>query len=227
MNKSAESAAKVALYGFHFAWGLRVFYGTEWMPGYLLGTGSFENAVKDMPFTPCPAEVHLFALSFLGKFCSGCVDLFSQTDRPDFNEMLAHHIATVSLTFGMIVANNRVMGTILAWQQCAADVFVSLARILSSMPFTAPTLGAYFCMLPIWIWTRVHNFARFQWFVLTRMFYPAGREQFNMHTRIYAFYGIVLFVMQLYWTVLLIQMMLSYLKYGSLTDLQRQVKKSQ
>lgn len=43
-------------------------YKTDWVPWYLFGNGTFEASVANLPFTPCPPEVHLLCLSFLGGF---------------------------------------------------------------------------------------------------------------------------------------------------------------
>lgn len=87
-------------------------------------------------------------------------------------------------------------------------------------------MAAYFVLMSFWFWTRLFNFAMFTYLVTVEMYYPLGLEQFNIHTRLYALFMGILFLMQIYWTVLLLQMLLAFTKTGATTDLQMQVKQS-
>lgn len=151
-------------------------YKTDWMPPYLLGTGSFEASIKNMPYTPCPPAIHLLCLSFLGQFACYLIEIILNSDRPDFNETFAHHITTVALTAGMIFTNNRALGCAVAWQQTWCDIFVSIARIFASMPYKVPALISYTCMMSLWFWTRIHNFGYITYRVYNDMYYPEGLE---------------------------------------------------
>jgi hypothetical protein len=116
VDKSSESAAKLVLHLVNFTWGYMTLYKTDWLPPYLLGTGSFEASIANMPFTPCPASIHLLCISFLGQFSAYFIEVLINRDRPDFNETFAHHITAVALTLGMIFVNNRALGATIAWQ---------------------------------------------------------------------------------------------------------------
>lgn len=204
LHKSCESSGKLVVYSIQFFWGLKTLYNTDWVPPFLLGNGAFENTIKDMPFTPCPPEIHLLCLSFLAMFCSYEFDHCQQTDRPDWNEMFAHHICSIALTFGMIFANNRALGVVIAWQQTFCDIPVQISRITASMPFVWPMLSSYAVLMTLWFWTRIYNFGMFTFRVATEMKYGPGLEHFNVHVNIYSVFLVVLFLLQLYWTVLLI-----------------------
>lgn len=115
ISKCCESTSKGLVYFIHFVWGVCILYDTDYVPPFLLGSGSFQNSIQNMPFTPCPPEMGMLALSFLGMFTGHFFSLMGQTSRPDFNEMLTHHVCEVALTFGMIFANNRPLGVVIAW----------------------------------------------------------------------------------------------------------------
>ena len=89
------------------------------------------------------------------------------------------------------------------------------------MPYTVPILTSYTFMMSVWFWTRIHNFGYMTYRVFKDMHYPADLEQFNVHTRIYAVFLLIIFLLQIYWTVLLLQMLAHFFKSGTTTDLQQ------
>jgi hypothetical protein len=137
--------------------------------------------------------------------------------------MLTHHVATVALTFGMIFTNNRALGIVIAWQQTLCDVAISVCRVTACLPYKKTMLGSYIVLMAFWFWTRLYNFYWFTYLVYTEMFFPKGLEQFNIHTRLYSLFLFILFLMQIYWTVLLLQMLHAFTKTGATTDLQMQI----
>lgn len=193
LKKTCESASKMVIYLIHFTWGWRTLYATNWVPSFLLGDGDFMNTIIGMPFVPCPHSIHMLCLSFLGMFLAFEVDHCMQTDRPDWNEMFAHHICSIALTFGMIFTNNRQLGVIVAWQQTIADIFVSLSRITSSMPAIWPMLVSYVIMMALWLWTRVYNFGVITIRVINEMAYPPELARFNIHVNLYCVFMCVLY----------------------------------
>ena len=56
-------------------WGYKVLQETDWVPWYLGGSGSFENSIVNMPFTPCPRSVYNYGLAFMGLYSFQLVDL--------------------------------------------------------------------------------------------------------------------------------------------------------
>lgn len=69
-----------------------------------------------MPFTDVPYNVHLYSISYSGYYAFQLVDLaILGRDRVDFHEMMAHHIASVSLVFCMIIGNAEAPGIVMAW----------------------------------------------------------------------------------------------------------------
>lgn len=130
----------------------------------------------------------------------------------------------MALTAGMIISNNRAIGVVIAWQQTPVDLLVSVSRIFSSMTFKLPMVISYSVMMVIWFWTRIFNFGYFTYRIANDMAYPEGLEHFNIHTRIYSVFLFIIFMLQVYWTVLLMQMLMSFCRTGVYTDLARQVK---
>lgn len=54
IDKCCESTSKGIVYFIHLVWGICILYDTDYVPSFLLGSGSFQNSIKNMPFTPCP-----------------------------------------------------------------------------------------------------------------------------------------------------------------------------
>ena len=225
--KSSESTAKGILYSIHFIWGCTILYKTDWLPWYQLGNGLFANQIKNLPFTDVPYDVHIYSISFSGYYAFQLIDLaIFGRDRVDFHEMMAHHIASTSLVCCMIIGNAEPPGIIMAWQQTLCDIFVSISRVLASTHYAKATEVVYYIMMVLWMYTRVGTLGYTIFLVATEMRYPPEMVGMNIHIGMYVFYLSCLYIMQIYWTFLLIAMIQNYNKTGQNNDLQFQVKEA-
>ena len=188
-------------------WGYVVLQETSWMPWYLAGSGTYEESVVDMPFSPCPESVHTYCLVFLALYSFQLVDLIhDRKARPDFDEMFVHHICSVLLTGGMILTNNRGPGIIAAYVHIWADIPVQVSRVLSTTQYAKATAASFIVLMIVWLWTRIFCVGLICWKTWIVLVYPQELYQFNVFTRIFSFYGTCLVFLHLYWTVLLIRM---------------------
>ena len=208
-------------------WGYKVLQETDWTPWYLGGSGSFENSIVNMPFTPCPRNVYSYGLVFLGLYTFQLIDLIieGKKERPDFHETLVHHLCAAALTGGMLMTNNRGVGILTAYIHIWADIPVQFARIFSSTYYVKTSAVSLIVLIIVWVWTRVFILAHVIWGVWFLMEYPAKISHFNIFKHIFAIFSTSLFSLHIYWTVLLFRMIISFLKTGTATDLQMQVKK--
>ena len=81
-------------------------------------------------------------------------------------------------------------------------------------------------MMVLWMYTRIGTLGYTIFLIATEMRYPPEMAGFNIHIGMYVFYLSCLYIMQIYWTFLLIAMIQNYNKTGQNNDLQFQVKES-
>lgn len=227
IHKASEATAKGLLYGIHFFWGCQILYKTNWMGWYHGGSGDFSNQIKNMPFTEVPYEIHLFCLSITGYFTFQLIDVaIYGKGRIDYNEMITHHVATVLCTMGMIFANSEPVGAVICWQQTWCDLSVCLLRIMTCTNWRKTSFAAYLVMMILWFYSRIGTLGYSIYLMATKMKYPAQIAYFDFHVNMYVFFAIILYIMQIYWTVLLLAMGKVYIRDGKTVDLSYQIKET-
>lgn len=180
-----------------------------------------ENFIVGKTFTPCPRSVYNYGLTFLGLYSFTLIDLIieGREKRPDFDEMFAHHICAVALTGGMLMTNNRGIGCVTAYIHIWADIPVQITRILSTTYYAKTTAVSLVVLISVWIWTRVFLLGVITWMCWFSLVYPAEIWHFNIFSRIFAIFATSLYTLHVYWTGLLLKMMMGYIKSGANTDL--------
>lgn len=194
---------------------------------YYGGSGNFANALINLPFTNVPYEIHIYALSHAGYFAFQLFDVaIYGKDRIDYNEMMTHHVAAVLLTSGMIFANSESVGIVFCWQQTWCDVAVCFLRVTSCTHWAKTSFAAYLLMMVLWFYSRIGTLGYSIYLLASQMKYPAEIAHFDFHTKMYVIFLSCIYIMQIYWTVLLIAMGNVYIRTGKTVDLSYQVKET-
>ena len=94
--------------------------------------------------------------------------------------MILHHLATVTLYGGMIVNNAINPGSTIAFVFMIADVPVTFVKFFSQTNLTKYTAASFFCLLPVWFWTRLVIVPLFTYSVFLYYTYPAQFASFNL-----------------------------------------------
>ena len=118
-------------------WGYLVLRDSVWLSYYLGGRagGTFENMFSNAPLQHCPQMVYDYNLFASGLYLGKLVLLFAQSRDEGFKEMLIHHIAALSLTFGSSYANLMGIGTVIIYLHSIADILLPLILALNSTVF--------------------------------------------------------------------------------------------
>lgn len=225
-KKSSESMVKLAYYIVLCSWTYSILKTTRWLPWYCGGdVGSFDALNENMPFIETPDGVYTCFLMYLSLYTYQLIDLFATgLDRPDFNEMLAHHICAVVCTLCAIFSNSLGTGILVAYLHALSDIPVNVSRIFASMKYVTPMLCSYFVMLTGWIWIRIGSLG----YILYRLWgrkFPTELSRLDHFFTIECLFSTVLYALHWHWLRLIILMLLHYAKSGATTDLQMQIKK--
>jgi hypothetical protein len=225
-KKSSESMVKLAYYTLLCSWTYSILKDTTWLPWYCGGkTGSFDALNENMPFLNTPEGVYECFLMYLSLYVYQLIELFANgLDRPDFNEMLAHHICAVSCTLCAIYANSLGTGILVAYLHALSDIPVCFSRIFASMKYVTPMLISYVVMVSCWLWIRIGCLG----YILYRLWgrrFPAELSRFDNFFTVECLFSNVLYVLHWHWLRLMVLMLLHFKKSGATTDLQMQIKK--
>jgi hypothetical protein len=219
-KKSCESFVKLTFYLILCSWTNYILKETNWLPWYCGGKfGSFDALNENMPFTETPLYAYECFLMFLALYVYQLIDLLtSGLDRPDFNEMLCHHICAVSCTLCAIYSNTLGTGILVAYIHALSDIPVNTSRIFASMKYVTPMLVSYFMMLAGWIWLRIGCLG----YILYRLWgrrFSADLSRFDPFFTVECLFSTVLYGLHIHWLRLIVLMILHYKKTGATTDL--------
>jgi hypothetical protein len=92
--------------------------------------------------------------------------------------MLLHHIATVTLYFGMILNNNLTQGMLGAWLHLIADIPGAGAKLFSQTRLSMVTLINFLVTIVLWFWTRNYIFVKMTYSICSYLWYSGPFEQF-------------------------------------------------
>ena len=185
---------------------------TIWLPWYLGGTnGSFEGMNQGMPYLEIPPQSDTCILVFFSLYCYQLLDLlFGGFDRPEFNEMLTHHICAVSLTFCTIFANSRGLGLIIAYLHGMTDIIVNFSRICSSIHNNILSYFSIIILLSSWIWVRLFAYGYICFRLWGRTYPNPEFEQFNFQCKLEATLCTTLLILHVHWCRLLFLMLFNF-----------------
>ena len=161
IKKATEASSKVLFHSVAFTWGwwvLKESFGLPWMLGGTIDMHSYctEWYLRDWPLGSPPRSIIAYGLYCGGYHLSEFIrHLIHERHRGDFYEMLLHHILTVALIACYIISNSHMIGVMIAVLHDAADIWISLARIVHSTKYDNLTAFLFIAMVLIWIWTRL------------------------------------------------------------------------
>lgn len=186
------------------------------------------------PFCEYPPGVYEWFLYSSGIYFGELVrHVFFDEHKPDFAEMLIHHLATVFLVFGSAYANQVGIGAIISWLHILTDVPVSVAKITTSLKGQCAeiisAIVAVCILLPTYIYFRVIclPFWIYNIFTNPTVVYPPHLSEFDVFLQLNGFYLLVLQILHIYWTILILKMLIGFLSGGGARDLQEDAETAQ
>lgn len=180
-----------------------------------------ETTFEGYPHTPNTRHLREFYMFQLGYYLHAYVATFKQTSRPNFVEMIVHHVVTIVLVVSSyFVLNVQRFGVLVFWTHDVCDVFVCLTRILLELDCIVATAASYIALMSTWVFYRLYVFSCV---LAPQIFYVGPKRGWF---RINEFPGwpfmcvmlAVLIVMHFIWFKELLAMAGTYFKTGTAAD---------
>merc|ERR1711862_426493 len=145
--------------------------------------------------------------------------------KPDFTEMLIHHMATVLLVFVCIYANVIGAGAIVSVIHMSSDVFVALCRLTSSTKHDILAFVCFLGLLSSWFYFGLMCLPYWLYCVSTSPMtsYNDHIPEFNVFWTFSILYLFLLQILHIYWFGLFLMMLRAFLKTGVAEDTQSKV----
>lgn len=209
-NKLSVAVWKAFTYGFLFLVGIAFAFtdSTQWIYKY-------EYYVY--PLDSYPWFLAIYYNLSLASYCFGTLELlfFTKDKLKDFHIMLVHHITTVALIFGSYYYIGCVhIGVMVMLVHDLADPFMEAAKTLlyAGYPTIADGVFAMFAAAFIiprdWIYPL---------YVIGPLFY-VEHTKWVPHYERYACSLVIIFLLDLYWSVLILKMVWAHWKTGTVQD---------
>ena len=179
------------------------------------------------PFCEFPPGVYEWFLYSSGYYFGELFrHVFIDEHKSDFGEMLIHHLSTVFLVFGSAYANQIGIGAIISWLHILTDVPIAIARVLSSLKSSCAEIACGIVLvcflLPPYIYFRLGclPFWIYNIFTNPTCVYPPHLSEYDVFLQLNGFYLLVLQILHIYWTILMLKMLVGFLTGGGARDLQ-------
>ena len=196
------------------------------MGGNFDGKTAFVNTMTNNPFGEFPSGIYNWFLYSSGMYFGELIrQVFIDEHKSDFGEILAHHLATIFLTFGSAYANLVGIGATISWLHIVTDIPISAGRISTTQKSSfAEILGGVILVcgiLPSWIYLRVGCFL----FWIINIFtnpacaYPSHLEHLDIFLQLNGLYLCVLQLLHIYWIILMFNILIGFLRGSGLHDL--------
>ena len=142
--------------------------------------------------------------------------------------MLMHHVAAFNLLICMCFGNGLAFGCTVAFLHDIADVPASVTKLFAQTDYTMMAVITFLINMVVWGYTRNYLLLKYVHFLWTSLIYalPKPYDQFY-----WVYYGAAILltgmlILQYYWYVLFIKILLFYKKTGKAEDLQNDSRKN-
>jgi hypothetical protein len=200
----------------------------EWLPPVLFGTGDIKqvfgkgNAMDTMrPHKKGFASFYLICAGYhLGEVM---FQVAFELDRPDFKEMLAHHVTTAFLLYASYESNFVRIGSLVLFVHYASDIPVYAAKVFVDTSMKTMTFLCLLAMLVSWGYLRLYAFPKY--IIRASVVYTGHELEIWGPNALYinfAFSGslFALFCLHCYWYCLFLRMGYRHLFKGETKDMQ-------
>ena len=168
-------------FSFSATWGYIVLSKTDYLPPFLGGppNGSFKNIELSTIFVEYPEALRDYSLFTMGYHLHDLIiHAFVEERMNDFEEMLLHHIAAISLYFCYIFGNMLGVGSVIAFLHDLADILGKASKLLNSTIYQNGSVVAFLCCICVWGYTRIFWLPQMIYFIFTDLRFKGDLQQF-------------------------------------------------
>lgn len=148
--------------GYHLVmtlWCFTLLRNESWLPGVLGGKGDTRNCWADgYPFQAVAPGMRYFYLTAIGYYMSEAAMILTESRKPDFWEMLLHHVCSCTLVSFSYILNLTRVGSLVLLVHGATDVLIFASKAVVDTPFMRLIAMSYFSLTVAYAWFRVYVF---------------------------------------------------------------------
>lgn len=179
-SKIIDNIYGVSYFIFSSYWGWLVLKDSEFLPWYLGGNhhnGSLKNLDLTTVFIPYGPEMLEYSYYTFGYHLGNLIQhLFIDEKMNDFNEMLLHHVATLSLYFSFIFGNFIPFGVLINYLHDVSDILGTMTKGLSCTVHQNACAVAFFSCIALWFYTRLLCLPEIIYYIFTELEYHGDPE---------------------------------------------------
>lgn len=136
--------------------------------------------------------------------------------------MMLHHLTALALTYCSFLCNSLTLGMMVLIVHDFSDIFTSFMRVSAETRYynSYPSVVGYFLMMTSWTWMRLLAFPIIIWEYSVYGKVGGPNYEHNEYRFFFTGYLGLLFLMHMYWTPILMSVLIHYLKTGKGEDMQ-------
>lgn len=204
------------------AWGYSALSVEPWLPWPLGGSGSTSDCwTEGYPHQRLSRDVMTYYVISVGYGCSEVLLLLLEMQRrPDFQEMLLHHLVTLFCLVFSYVVNYVRIGSLVLLLHGMTDVVIYFSKAVVDTTLTSISKLSYVILLISYGWLRVYVFPMY----VMHSAWVESRQSVAMSDlygwRFFNFMLCILYMLHVYWFGLIMKIGVHLIRTGQPSDMQ-------
>lgn len=221
VTRCCDSLFKCVYYVAMTTWCFALLREETWLPGVLGGHGATQNCWTDgYPFQAVPVGLRRFYLASIGFSVSEITLLLMESRKPDFGEMLLHHVVAFSLISFSYFLNYVRIGSLVLLLHHAVDVFIHASKAFVDTEHKRTVAACYFGLVLTYAWLRVCVYPAFIMRSAWMEALPVAGSENIYGWGYFNFTLCVLLLLHVYWFGLIVKIGVHFRMSGQARDIQ-------
>lgn len=220
VTRCCDAIFKCVYYAVMTIWCFALLRGESWLPSALGGHGTTRSCWTDgYPFQTMPVGLRRFYLTSIGFTLSDFAMLFMESRKPDFGEMLLHHMISSSLIGFSYMLNYVRIGSLVLLLHHAVDIFIWASKAFVDTPNKRLVAMSYIGLVLTYAWLRVYVYPM----SIMQSAWMESLEEAGSHIYGWGYLNFalcVLLLLHIYWFGLIVKIGLLYRRSGQARDIQ-------
>jgi ceramide synthetase len=221
VTRASDSAFKCMYYALMTMWCYTLLREEPWLPTALGGRGATRSCWTDgYPFQAASSGLRRCYLASIGVTVCDIAMLLMESRKPDFWEMLLHHVVTCSLVGYSYMLNYVRIGSLVLLLHHATDVFIHASKAFVDTPNKRIVASSYFGLVLTYAYLRVYVYPVS---IMRSAWMESMEEASSEHIYGWGYFNFalcVLLLLHIYWFGLIVKIGLLFRSSGQTRDLQ-------
>lgn len=187
----------------------------SYLPPSLGGHGDVENMWVDLPYQIQNPKLRIYYLVSFGYHLHSLIDQFKYIGKPNFGDMMLHHIITVFLIVFSFLNNYVRIGALVLLVHDVSDICGSLVKIFINSKYEKLTLTFYFGLLASWIYFRLYVYP----FQVINSAIKQVPNPIHEKNKFLILLMASLVVLHIYWFIAFLLMIINYIRTDEIVNI--------